>query len=107
MKEIKGNYNTAKVFTDILDDACVEQIKGLLNLEVFKDACVRIMPDCHAGASCVIGFTADLGEKIIPNIVGVDIGCGMYTVELGKVEIDYAELDEVIRRYVPWSYVKI
>lgn len=103
MKEIKGNYNTAKVFTDILDDTCVEQIKGLLNLEVFKDACVRIMPDCHAGASCVIGFTADLGEKIIPNIVGVDIGCGMYTVELGKVEIDYAELDEVIRRYVPYG----
>ncbi len=59
------------------------------------------MPDCHAGKSCVIGFTADLGDKIIPNIVGVDIGCGMLTVELGKVDIDYARLDETIRTYVP------
>lgn len=80
MREIRGNYNTAKVFTDVLDEVCAEQIKGLLDLEVFKDAQVRIMPDCHAGASCVIGFTANLGEKIIPNVVGVDIGCGMLTV---------------------------
>ena len=83
MREITGVYNTAKVFTDVLDDACVEQIQGLLDLEVFQNAQVRIMPDCHAGASCVIGFTADLGDKIIPNIVGVDIGCGMLTIELG------------------------
>ena len=87
MKVVKGIYNEAKIFTDIVDEACVEQIKGLLDLEVFREAKVRIMPDCHAGASCVIGFTADLGDKVIPNIVGVDIGCGMLTLELGDVEI--------------------
>lgn len=103
MREIRGNYNTAKVFTDVLDEVCAEQIKGLLDLEVFKDAQVRIMPDCHAGASCVIGFTANLGEKIIPNVVGVDIGCGMLTVELGRVDIDFARLDDVIHRYIPFG----
>lgn len=60
-----------------------------------------ITGNCHAGAGCVIGFTADLGDKVIPNIVGVDIGCGMLTVELGNTEIDFAKLDEVIRKYVP------
>lgn len=59
------------------------------------------MPDVHAGAGCVIGFTADLGEKVIPNIVGVDIGCGMLTVNLEKIDIDLVKLDEVIRKYVP------
>lgn len=103
MREITGIYNTAKVFTDVLDDACVEQIRGLLDLEVFQDAQVRIMPDCHAGASCVIGFTADLGDKIIPNIVGVDIGCGMLTVELGKIDIDFPRFDEVIHKKVPFG----
>ena len=103
MREITGTYNTAKVFTDVLDNACVQQIQGLLNLEVFKDARVRIMPDCHAGASCVIGFTADLGDKVIPNIVGVDIGCGMLTVQLGKIDIDYLELDRIIHERIPYG----
>jgi RNA-splicing ligase RtcB len=103
MKVINGTYNNAKIFTDIVDDSCEEQIKGLLDLEVFKDAQVRIMPDCHAGASCVIGFTANLGDKVIPNIVGVDIGCGMLTTELGKVEIDFDKLDDVIRKKVPYG----
>lgn len=103
MREITGTYNTAKVFTDVLDNACVQQIQGLLNLEVFKDARVRIMPDCHAGASCVIGFTADLGDKVIPNIVGVDIGCGMLTVQLGKIDIDYPKLDRIIHERIPYG----
>ena len=59
------------------------------------------MPDGHAGAGCVIGFTANLGDKVIPNIVGVDIGCGMLTVELGKIDISYGWLDEVIRTFIP------
>lgn len=101
MKIVKGLYNEAKVFTDTVDSACLEQIRGLLDLEIFQHAKVRIMPDCHAGASCVIGFTADLGEKIIPNIVGVDIGCGMLTVELGKTDIDYGKLDQVVRENIP------
>ena len=95
---------TFKVFTDIVDDACIEQIKGLLDLEVFKDAQVRIMPDCHTGASCVIGFTADLGDKVIPNIVGVDIGCGMLTIELGNVDINFDRLDEIIRKKIDEYY---
>ncbi len=101
MKEIVGKYNSAKVFTNICDDTCIIQIKELLDLEPFREASVRIMPDCHAGKCCVIGFTANLGDKIIPNVVGVDIGCGMLTVELGKESVDFARLDSVIREYVP------
>ena len=101
MQVINGKYNSAKVFIDNCEDTCIEQIKDLLDQEPFADAKVRIMPDCHAGKSCVIGFTADFGDKIIPNIVGVDIGCGMLTLELGKVDIDYARFDEIVRKYVP------
>lgn len=101
MRIVEGKYNSAKVFIDQVEDACIEQIQGLLNLEAFREAQVRIMPDCHAGKGCVIGFTADLGDKIIPNIVGVDIGCGMLTVELGKADIDFGRLDRVIRSFVP------
>ncbi|MCR5736839.1 MAG: RtcB family protein [Eubacterium sp.] len=101
MQLITGKYNTAKVFTAQCDDTCVEQIRELLDQEPFQDAKVRIMPDCHAGKGCVIGFTADLGDKIIPNVVGVDIGCGMLTVELGKIDIDFQRLDTVIKTFIP------
>ena len=101
MEVVEGRYNSAKVFTNVLDENCIDQIKGLLDLEAFREAQVRIMPDCHAGSSCVIGFTADLGDKIIPNIVGVDIGCGMLTVELGKIDIDLPRLDQIIHDKVP------
>ena len=101
MQEIQGKYNTAKVFTDVLDDVCRDQIKDMLDQEPFREAKIRIMPDCHAGKSCVIGFTANLGEKIIPNVVGVDIGCGMLTLELGKVDIDFERFDFVVRSCVP------
>ena len=101
MEVVEGRYNSAKVFTNVLDENCIDQIKGLLDLEAFREAQVRIMPDCHAGSSCVIGFTADLGDKIIPNIVGVYIGCGMLTVELGKIDIDLPRLDQVIHDKVP------
>lgn len=101
MIEIKGNFSSAKIFTDIVDEVAIEQIEQLCNQEFVKDCKIRIMPDVHAGAGCVIGFTADLGEKVIPNIVGVDIGCGMLTIELGKIELDFDLLDKVIRKYVP------
>lgn len=90
-----------KIFTRNIEDAALNQINELLEQDAFKDAKVRIMPDVHAGKGCVIGFTGDLGDKVIPNIVGVDIGCGMLCVELGKVDIDLEELDSVIREYVP------
>ena len=75
MKTIERH--NVKIFTDIIDKNAIEQIKQLLSINVFADKKIRIMPDVHAGAGCVIGFTGDLGDKVIPNIVGVDIGCGM------------------------------
>ncbi|MBQ1960912.1 MAG: RtcB family protein, partial [Akkermansia sp.] len=68
-----------KIYTDEVDELAKKQISKLLAQPAFADAKVRIMPDVHAGKGCVIGFTADLGDKVIPNIVGVDIGCGMLT----------------------------
>ena len=90
-----------KIFTDNIEQEALEQIYNLIKQPAFEDCKVRIMPDVHAGTGCVIGFTADLGDKVIPNIVGVDIGCGMLTVELGKVDIDFAKLDTAIRKRVP------
>ena len=90
-----------KIFTENIEPEALKQIYTLIKQPAFSDCKVRIMPDVHAGAGCVIGFTADLGEKVIPNIVGVDIGCGMLTVELGKIDIDFEKLDNVIRKYVP------
>lgn len=90
-----------KIFTENIEPQALNQIYTLIKQPAFSDCKVRIMPDVHAGAGCVIGFTADLGDKVIPNIVGVDIGCGMETVELGNMDIDLEKLDEVIRKYVP------
>lgn len=92
-----------KIFTDNIEQTALDQIDLLLQQPAFADCKIRIMPDVHAGAGCVIGFTADLGDKVIPNIVGVDIGCGMMTVMLSNIDIDYAKLDEVIRQYVPYG----
>lgn len=102
-----------KIFTDNIEQEAIDQINTLIEQPAFSDCKVRIMPDVHAGAGCVIGFTADLGDKVIPNIVGVDIGCGMLTVELGRInesynsivnyvtDIDYEKLDNVIRTCIP------
>ena len=90
-----------KVFTKNIEEEAIKQINELLEQEAFKDSKVRIMPDVHAGKGCVIGFTGDLGNKVIPNIVGVDIGCGMLCVGLGQVDIDLKELDKVIHNYIP------
>ena len=90
-----------KIFTDNIEQEAVEQIGLLLNQKPFENCKVRIMPDVHAGKGCVIGFTADLGDKVIPNIVGVDIGCGMLCVELGKIELDLEKLDKIINDYIP------
>lgn len=101
MTEISGKYCTAKIFIDTVEDTAREQIEALCN-QSFTDGCkIRIMPDVHAGAGCVIGFTADLGDRVIPNIVGVDIGCGMLTVDLGFSNIDFQELDSIIRQKIP------
>lgn len=92
----------AKIFTDDIEQSAVEQIKLLLSVGVFGKCKIRIMPDVHAGAGCVIGFTGDLGDKVIPNIVGVDIGCGIYVRPFVCVkDIDWHGLNEFILHYVP------
>ena len=92
MIEIKGTFSTAKVFTDNIEETALSQIQQLCSQPFVKDCKIRIMPDVHSGVGCVISFTANLGEMVIPNIVGVDIGCGMLTVELGNIEIDFESL---------------
>lgn len=100
MKTIEG-YDV-KIFTDNIEENALEQIKQLLSIDVFSDKEIRIMPDVHAGAGCVIGFTGNLGDKVIPNIVGVDIGCGMRILNLGKIDgIDFHAFNEHIRANVP------
>lgn len=90
-----------KVFTDNIDENAIKQIDLLLEQEAFKDSKIRIMPDVHAGIGCVIGFTGNLGDKVIPNIVGVDIGCGIFCANLGNIEIDYKLLDDFINNNIP------
>jgi len=90
-----------KIYAKSIEEKAKEQIEEIIEQEAFKGSKIRIMPDVHAGKGCVIGFTGDLGEKVIPNIVGVDIGCGMLCVEMGKVDIDLEHLDKIIREYIP------
>lgn len=91
-----------KIYTDNIDDSAIRQIRELMSIDVFSDKKIRIMPDVHAGAGCVIGFTGDLGDKVIPNIVGVDIGCGMRILNLGKLsDIDYHAFHRHICDNVP------
>ena len=100
MKTIEGH--DVKIFTDNIEENALVQIKTLLSIDVFSDKKIRIMPDVHAGAGCVIGFTGDLGDKVIPNIVGVDIGCGMRILNIGKLtDIDFHAFNEHIRSSVP------
>ncbi len=94
MIEIKGTHNTALCYTDTMEEGAMEQIKTLCDMEVFAGSRIRIMPDVHAGKGCTIGTTMTIADKIVPAMVGVDIGCGMYTLCLGKTELDLAALDE-------------
>lgn len=93
--------NNLKIFANNVEQEAINQINTLLEQPAFQDCKVRIMPDVHAGKGCVIGFTANLGDKVIPNIVGVDIGCGMLVVELGREDINFNRVDEIIRQHVP------
>lgn len=101
MDETKIERKDLKIFTSDIEKEAINQINLLLVQEPFKDCKVRIMPDVHAGKGCVIGFTADLGDKVIPNIVGVDIGCGMLCVNLGHDELNLEKLDKVINENIP------
>ena len=101
MIEIQGRFNTAKVFADTLDERARGQLSRVCDAEHFSQCKIRVMPDVHAGVGCVIGFTMALKDKVVPNMVGVDIGCGMYLCQLQEKEIDYAMLDSTIRSKVP------
>lgn len=107
---IEGEHTEAEIKTDAVDETCIEQVQELTNHEAFQNP-VKIMPDAHAGAGAVIGFTMELGDRICPNTVGVDIGCGMTALNLGHLDIytdadpeTLQELDEQIRRHVPMGW---
>lgn len=97
MLELKGKYNTAKVFTDNIEQEAIAQIIELCNQEFVKDSVIRIMPDVHSGAGCTIGTTMTIKDKVVPNLVGVDIGCGMHVSILKEKDIDLATLGELPR----------
>ncbi|MBP3569710.1 MAG: RtcB family protein [Lachnospiraceae bacterium] len=94
MLEIKGKVNTALCYAKVVEDEAIEQIRRMCDYEFTEGSQIRIMPDVHAGKGCTIGTTMTIVDKAVPNIVGVDIGCGMYTVNLGKVDINFAKVDE-------------
>lgn len=100
MFEIKGKVNTAICYANIVEDEAIEQIRRMCDYEFTEGSQIRIMPDVHAGKGCTIGTTMTITDKAVPNIVGVDIGCGMYTVNIGKTDIDFEKVDEAAH-YIP------
>ena len=103
MKTIQGKFSSAVIFTDVVDETSLAQVQLLCDQPFTEGAHIRMMPDIHAGAGCTIGTTMTIQDKIVPNLVGVDIGCGMYALELEQTQIDYAKLDETIRTHVPFG----
>lgn len=98
---LNGKYDAAKVFTENIDDVTIGQIINFLNQPFSQGANTRIMPDTHAGKGAVIGTTMKITDKVVPNLVGVDIGCGMLCVEIQKQEVEFGQLDISIRNLVP------
>ena len=105
MQEVQGKYTSAKIFAKTIEDGVIAQVENVTNHPIFKDCNIAIQADCHVGKGCVIGFTSQMPKngEVIPNIIGVDQFCGMYTVKLSDNDItnDYAKLDKVIKRNIP------
>lgn len=101
MFDLNGKYTTARIFTDNIENEAISQIYELCNQEFVNGCKVRIMPDVHAGKGCTIGTTIEIKDKVVPNLVGVDISCGILCIKLKEKEIDFQQLDDVIRKYVP------
>lgn len=101
MLEVEGKHNTAICYTPQLEKVSEGQIRAVCDMECFATSKIRIMPDVHAGMGCTIGTTMTIKDKVVPGMVGVDIGCGMETVRLGEKEINYERLDQVIRENIP------
>lgn len=104
MLELNGKYNTAKVFTEVVDQASITQIIELCNQEFTQGSRIRLMPDVHAGSGCTVGTTMTIADKIVPNLVGVDIGCGMETVKLKETHIELQKLDKLIYAKIPSGF---
>ena len=104
MIEIQGKYNKAKIFTDVVDSASMAQVLELCNQEFTAGSRIRLMPDIHAGAGCTIGTTMTIADKVVPNLVGVDIGCGMETVRLRETRLELQRLDKQIRERIPSGF---
>ena len=100
MVEISGKYNRAICYCEELEEQAREQILSVCNQEAFSGSKIRIMPDVHAGKGCTIGTTMTVTDKIVPGMVGVDIGCGMETVKIAEREIDFAKLDALTHREI-------
>lgn len=103
MITIQGEYNTAVCYTPQVEDFAYNQIKQVCDRPEFSESRIRIMPDVHAGKGCTIGTTMTITDKIVPGMVGVDIGCGMETVEIAEREIDFDKLDALIRSEIPFG----
>lgn len=104
MIEIKGKYNEAKIFTDVVDSASIAQVQELCNQEFTSGSRIRLMPDIHAGAGCTIGTTMTIQDKIVPNLVGVDIGCGMETIRIRESHLELQKLDKLIYQKIPSGF---
>lgn len=105
---ITGKFNSATVYADSIEEEAVEQIKGLCDCDFYKDSKIRIMPDAHSGKGCVIGTTMTIWDKVTPNLVGVDISCGVMVrkLDVPASSIDFNALDTLIRRHVPSGFAK-
>lgn len=101
MIQVKGQYTDALIYTNNPQEAAIAQIEELVNQPFMEGAKVRIMPDYHAGKGCVIGTTIALNNRVVPNLVGVDVGCGVFVAEIGERTIDFDQLDKTIRQFVP------
>lgn len=101
---LNGKYNSAEVFTDVIDQSAIAQIIELCNQPFSQGARIRIMPDVHAGAGCTIGTTMTITDKVVPNLVGVDIGCGMETIRIKETHIELQKLDKLIYSKIPSGF---
>ncbi len=104
MIEVSGKYNSAKIFTDVVDQASIAQVILLCSQEFAQGSRIRMMPDIHAGAGCTVGTTMTIRDKVVPNLVGVDIGCGMETVRLRERHLELQQLDKYIRQRIPSGF---
>lgn len=99
--------NNVKIFASIIDETTQSQIQELSSSEAYKDCQIRIMPDCHAGTGCTIGSVIQFNDRVIPNTVGVDIGCGMLVIELGHQDVNLRLIDDIIHKYIPSGFINI